>query len=154
MNPTNTTRTVDKILKVLGDYGGIKIMIKLKDILNEFISKGELKQVERKLDKIFNEIGMDVEFTHHFWERVNDKRNGKDIEPEELIDLYVRTYKKYGRKLPNWRPESEAVLHSFNTDINVPFVLHYNKKTKELEMIAKTVMRKKDFKSNTPKLNV
>ena len=36
------------------------------------------------------------------------------------------------------------------TDINMPFVL--NLKGGELELVAKTVMRKKDFKTSNPKL--
>ena len=122
-------------------------MIKLKDILNEFITKSQLSQVEQKLDALFNSVGMDIEFTKHFFDRLNDKRNGKEIEPEELLSLYTKTYKKYGNKLQNWRDDSEALIHDFNNDINVPFVLHYNKKTQELEMIAKTIMRKKNFKT-------
>ena len=38
------------------------------------------------------------------------------------------------------------------TNINVPVVLRWN--GKELEMIAKTIMRKKNFKSSTKKYSV
>ena len=38
------------------------------------------------------------------------------------------------------------------TDVNVPFALHWN--GKELELRAKTIMRKKNFKSSNKKFAV
>ena len=50
--------------------------------------------------------------------------------------------------------KSEAVLNDLQTDVNLPFVLKWNKKQKEFELVAKTIMRKKDFKTSDPKLKV
>jgi hypothetical protein len=50
--------------------------------------------------------------------------------------------------------DAEAVLHDLQTDINMPFVLQWDEKSKEFDLIAKTIMRKKDFKTNDPKLKV
>ena len=44
------------------------------------------------------------------------------------------------------------LLKDMGTNINVPVVLRWN--GKELEKIAKTIMRKKNFKSSTKKYSV
>jgi hypothetical protein len=120
--------------------------------LAEEITKVDLSTVERFADKIFAKVGIDIEFTRHFLERVNDKRNGKDITVGELTRLFKQTYKKHGKKIAKMGDDAEAVLHDLQTDINMPFVLQWD--GKEFDLIAKTIMRKKDFKTNDPKLKV
>ena len=48
------------------------------------ITKEELKEVEEFADQLFEELGIDIAFTNHFYERLNDPRNGKQITEEEL----------------------------------------------------------------------
>ena len=127
-------------------------MIKLKDLLLEAVSQGELNQVEKYLDKIWGSVGIDVEFTKHFMDRVNDARNGKPINPAELIKIYRQIYKKYGKPISQIPDGVNILLKDMGTDINVPVVLRWN--GKELEMIAKTIMRKKNFKSSTKKYSI
>mgnify|MGYP003653869865 FL=1 len=115
------------------------------------IKKSDLDQVEKYADRIFASLGIDVEFTRHFLDRVNDKRNVKQITPSELTRLFKQSYKKYGKKIAQLGPDAEAVINDMKTDINMPFVL--NLKGGELELIAKTVMRKKDFKTSGPKMS-
>ena len=127
-------------------------MIKLKDLLLEAVSQGELNQVEKYLDKIWGSVGIDVEFTRHFMDRVNDARNGKPINPAELIKIYRQIYKKYGKPISQIPDGVNILLKDMSTDINVPVVLRWN--GKELEMIAKTIKRKKNFKSSTKKYSI
>ena len=54
-------------------------MIKLKNLLLEDVSQSQLNQVEKYLDKLWAKVGIDVEFTRHFMDRVNHARNGKPI---------------------------------------------------------------------------
>jgi hypothetical protein len=115
------------------------------------LKKSDLDQVEKYADRIFASLGIDVEFTRHFLDRVNDKRNVKQITPAELTRLFKQSYKKYGKKIAQLGPDAEAVINDMKTDINMPFVL--NLKGGELELIAKTVMRKKDFKTSGPKMS-
>ena len=129
-------------------------MIKLKDILSEIISQGELDSIESYLDKLFAAIGIDVEFTRHFLDRVNDARNRKQIEPVELEDMFAKTYEDYGQEITKLGPDAEAVIVDMDSNINVPFVLKYNPSTKKLELISKTVMRKQNFQTNNKKLTV
>ena len=121
--------------------------------IKEDVSKGELDQVEKYADKLFAAVGIDVEFTRHFLDRVNDERNKKPINTAELIRLFRLTYKKYGKKIPKMGPDAQAVIHDMETDINMPFVLNVDR-SGMLDLVAKTVMRKKDFKTPNPKLNV
>jgi len=45
-------------------------------------------------------------------------------------------------------------LNDTQTDINLPFVLKWDERNKEFDLISKTIMRKKDFKTSGPKLKV
>ena len=129
-------------------------MIKLKDILNEIISQAELDSIESYLDKIFAAAGIDIEFTRHFLDRVNDVRNRKQIEPEELEDMFAKAYEDHGEAIPKLGPNAEAVLVDMESDINVPFVLKYDPRSKKLQLISKTVMRKSNFQTSNKKLTV
>ena len=95
-----------------------------------------------------------MEFTRHFLERVNDKRNGKQINVAELIRLFKETYKKHGKNIPKLGTDAQAVLNDTQTDLNLPFVLKWDRKLEEFDLVSKTIMRKKDFKTSNPKLKV
>ena len=49
------------------------------------IKKTDLDQIERYADRLFASLGIDVEFTRHFLDRVNDARNKKS-HPLNLLD--------------------------------------------------------------------
>ena len=117
------------------------------------IKKSDLDQVEKYADKLFAAVGIDVEFTRHFLDRVNDERNKKPINTAELIRLFRLTYKKYGKKIAKMNPDAEAVITDMETDVNMPFVLNLDRNGM-LDLVAKTVMRKKDFKTKDQKLKV
>jgi len=122
-------------------------------ILHEkFITKTDLDQIEKYADKLFAKVGIDVEFTRHFLDRVNDERNRKQITTAELTRLFKQSYAKYGKKIAQLGPDAEAVIKDMRTDINMPFVLNF--KGGELELVAKTIMRKKNFKTPNPELAV
>jgi len=121
-------------------------------LTEKFITKSDLDQVEKYADKLFAKVGIDVEFTRHFLDRVNDERNKKQITSAELTRLFKQTFSKHGKKIPSMGPDAEAVIKDMKTDINMPFVLNY--KNGELELVAKTIMRKKNFKTPNPELAV
>ena len=121
--------------------------------IEEEISKNDLDQIEKYADKLFAVVGIDIEFTRHFLDRVNDARNKKPINSAELIRLFRLTYKKYGKKIAKMNPDAEAVISDMETDVNMPFVLNLDKDGM-LDLVAKTVMRKKDFKTRNQKLRV
>ena len=111
----------------------------------------DLDTVEKYADKLYKSLGVDVEFTKHFLDRVNDARNIKQITIAELIRLFKQSYKKYGKEIPKLGNDAQAVLNDIKTDINMPFVLKWD--GKKFELIAKTIMRKKDFKTSNKKLS-
>lgn len=129
-------------------------MIKLKHLLKEIITRSDLNNIESYLDKLFAAIGVDIEFSSHFIDRVNDVRNRKQINVDELEDLFIKTYEEYGLEIPELGSNAEAVLVDMESDINVPFVLKYNSTTKKMELISKTVMRKVNFQTSNKKLKV
>jgi len=128
-------------------------MRRFTEYLTEKLSKQDLDQIEKYADKLFAAVGIDIEFTRHFLDRVNDERNKKPINSAELIRLFRLTYKKHGKKIPKMGANAQAVIHDMETDINMPFVINIDK-SGMLDLVAKTVMRKKDFKTSNPKLKV
>lgn len=115
------------------------------------ISKSDLDNVEKYADRLYKSVGIDVEFTRHFLDRVNDARNKKQITVAELIRMFKQSYKKYGKKIAALGPDAEAVLNDMQTDVNMPFVLKWD--GKELDLVAKTVMRKSNFATSNQKLS-
>jgi len=110
------------------------------------ITRSDLAQIEKYADKLFAKVGIDVEFTKHFLDRVNDERNKKQITPAELTRIFKQIYSKHGKPIARLGPDAEAVMKDMRTDINMPFVLKLA--GNELELVAKTIMRKKDFKTS------
>ena len=115
------------------------------------ISKSDLDNVEKYADRLYKSVGIDVEFTRHFLDRVNDARNKKQITVAELIRMFKQSYKRYGKKIAALGPDAEAVLNDMQTDVNMPFVLKWD--GKELDLVAKTVMRKSNFATSNQKLS-
>jgi hypothetical protein len=120
--------------------------------INESITTRELDLVEDYADKLFKELGLDVEFSKHFRERVNDPRNSKPITPAELIGLFKRAYSKSGKEISEMPPSAEAVIQDMRTDLNTPFVIEYDTRTGELDLVMKTIMRKKGFQTTNDKI--
>jgi len=118
------------------------------------LDKKQLDALERVLDKVFAKIGMDIEFTRHFFDRVNDPRNKDQITVKELAMLFKKEFIKYGKPISKLPKGSEAVMTDMASDINIPFVLKWDENKKELELVAKTVMRKPNFKTPDKKYTV
>jgi hypothetical protein len=117
------------------------------------ITQSQLDSIERFADKLWAKVGLDIEFTRHFLDRLNDSRNKKDITPAEIQRLFKQSYRKYGKKIAALGQGAQAVINDMETDINMPFVLQLDN-NKELDLVAKTVMRKKDFKTTNKKFTV
>ena len=85
-------------------------MKRFKEYISEEITKNDLNQIEKYADKLFAAVGIDIEFTRHFLDRVNDARNKKPINSAELIRLFRLTYKKHGKKIASLGPDAQAVI--------------------------------------------
>ena len=117
------------------------------------VTKKQLDTIERFADKLWAKVGLDIEFTRHFLDRVNDARNKKQITGGEIQRLFKQSFRKHGKKISALGKGAEAVIKDMETDINMPFVLQLDKNG-ELDLVAKTVMRKKDFKTSNKKFTV
>jgi len=116
------------------------------------VTQQQLDALEKVLDQVFSKVGIDIEFTRHFIDRVNDERNVKPISIKELAMLFKKEFIKYGKPIAQLGPDAQAVMKDLESDINIPFALNWN--GEELELVAKTVMRKKDFKSSNKEFTV
>ncbi len=112
-----------------------------------FVTASDLNQVEKYADRLFAKVGIDIDFTRHFVDRVNDERNKKQISVAELVRIFNKVYQKFGKAIARLGPDAEAVMKDMRTDINMPFVLKLMKNGM-LELVAKTILRKKDFKTS------
>jgi len=137
----------------LGDIPPRNLIYPMYSQKERELTKSDIDQVERYADKLFASLKIDVEFTRHFIDRVNDARNVKQITTSELVRLFKQSYKKYGKKIAKMPDDANAVINDMKTDLNMPFVLSYKKG--EIELVAKTVMRKKNFTTSgsSPKLS-
>lgn len=114
--------------------------------INE-IPMADLQDIDRVADKFLNPV--DVVLTgKHFFDRLNDPRNGKEISGAELIGFFKRLSKKKKEFVEFLNQYNSLVATDDRTNINIPFMKQANK------AIAKTVMRKKDFKTPDKKLDI
>ena len=125
----------------------------VEQLITEDITLSDLKEIERYADKLFAAVGIDVEFTKHFHDRANDPRNDKPITTAELLGIFKRTYKKYGKRIRKLNPGAQGVIKDMRADINMPFVINIDKNGM-LDLVAKTVMRKKNFKTSNMELPI
>lgn len=146
---TSIQRKINEAAKLVGKMD----LSQLQQDNDPTVSKKELDSLESLLDNMFAKIGIDIEFTRHFLDRVNDKRNGEQITLTELQSLFAKTFQKYSNVLSKADVDWQAVLKDLATDINSPVVLNYDKK-KGLQLVTKTIMRKKNFKSPNQFLKV
>ena len=65
----------------------IKKQLRESLIVESYVTSSQLNQLEAELDKLFADVGIDIEFTKHFLERVNDARNGREITIDEMGNI-------------------------------------------------------------------
>ena len=58
-----------------------------------------------------------------------------------------------GKRIRKFSPGAEAVIKDMRADINMPFVINIDRNGM-LDLVAKTVMRKRDFKTTSMELPV
>ena len=117
-----------------------------KDMYEE-VSQRQLNDLEKFADRLLAKFDIDVEFTRHFADRMNDKRNNPAISIPELQRLFKKIAKEKGQNIKKHK-NGEAVLKDIQSDLNLPVVVNF--KNDEFEVVNKTIMRKKDFKTTSP----
>ena len=144
-----------------------KSRLKVEEVfyLGEDITPKQLSDTRKSVNKQFSSLGMLVDLqTRHFKKRVDDTRNTKPISSAELIGVFKRAAKKWKSKnftdtiLNTVDPitgnkDNQAVIYDKQTDINVAAVLNTTR-SRTPEFVVKTILRKKDFETRSPKLEV
>ena len=104
------------------------------------MDKSQLSNIERYADSQL--APADIEFAiPHFFDRLNDPRNGKEVTTAELTGFFKRLSKHKKDFLEFLKKYKEIVVKDKRNDLNIPFIKSANK------VIAKTIMRKSDFKT-------
>ena len=118
------------------------------------LTDSDIAKIEAALDRVWASLGIDIEFSKHWKDRVNDARNKRQITAEEILKLFNEAYKVYGKKIAQQGPDFEGVLRDISTDLNIPFVLKWDRDNEELDLVAKTIMRKDRFATDDPEFKV
>ena len=126
-------------------YPEVNLTVEDPAAVNEKMSTADIDVVDTFADKQLNPVDI-VLTSNHFFDRLNDPRNQKEISPAELIGFFKRLARKKDEFVDFLTKYKELVVTDNRTNINIPFMKLANK------AIAKTVMRKKDFNTSSPKL--
>jgi hypothetical protein len=128
---------LDKLIDISNEFNG-----SYNQSINE-IPMADLVQIDKYADKQLNPI--DVVLTdRHFFERLTDPRNDKPISAAELTGFFKRIAKNKKKFLEFLDQYGQVVAKDNRTNINIPFMKQANR------VIAKTIMRKDDFKTSNP----
>jgi len=117
----------------------------LAKMVNEEVSQKQIDDLEKFADRILAKFDVDVEFTKHFVDRMNDKRNSPEIKVVELQKLFKKIQKNKAQNIKG-NVGIEAVLKDLSSDLNLPVVI--KRRGDEIELVNKTIMRKSDFKTS------
>ena len=119
---------------------------KTNENIDEKMMQKDVNDLEKFADRILKKYNIDIEFTRHFVDRLNDPRNSPAIKVSELQKFFKKIQRNKGRNIKS-NPDIEAVLKDMSTNLNLPVVI----KTKgdEFEVTNKTIMRKPNFKTTS-----
>jgi hypothetical protein len=112
----------------------------------DLIGMKQIKAFESIVDKLFKKYGIDFKFTRHFGDRMGDDRNNPCISMKELAEFIKKMYARQGKSIKGVAG-AEAVLKDIQSDLNIPVAVTYDRKNDEFDVVMKTIMRKKNFKS-------
>jgi hypothetical protein len=147
-NKKTVVKTIGKDEHGMPTINGRKVVnfrILKEGTINE-IPMADLVKIDQYADKQLNPV--DVVLTDkHFFDRLQDPRNKKDISQAELIGFFKRLGKRKKDFVNFLNQYNQIVAKDNRSKINIPFMKQANK------IIAKTVMRKDDFKTSSPEYN-
>ena len=121
-------------------------MLNFKDFyLTEKVTVKQIDDLEKFGDRLLHKFDIDIEFTKHFADRMNDPRNSPEIKVSEIQKLFKKIQKMKGAEIKK-HADMEVVIKDLSKDLNLPVAINY--KNGEFEVVNKTIMRKKNFKSS------
>ena len=109
--------------------------------LYELTSTAEVNELERQLDKLMSTLGLDVEFTRHFIERILGRERGVSV--EDIVRSFSQLKSKYKSRLlrAKKQPDYSAVLRDFDQDLNIVFGI---KPVKDGHELVNITIKQKD----------
>ena len=120
--------------------------------LYELQSPAELRSLEAHLDDLMRPVGLDVEFSKHFVERLLGR--DRSVTAAEVIDAFSKLKQKYKQKLKSYKkkPGQRAILKDFDNDLNVIFGIQPARGSELPDLVNITIMRKdpNEFQTDTP----
>ena len=119
------------------------------ELISENITQQQLKDLEKFGDRLLKKFDINIGFTRHFVDRINDKRNNPEIKVSEIQRLFKKIAKNKGKDIKK-HGDAEAVLKDMQSDLNLPVAVNY--RNGEFQVVNKTIMRKKEFKTSTPEI--
>lgn len=104
--------------------------------LCELTSPVEVVELERQLDNMFKTLGLDVEFSQHFVERLLGRERRVTI--QDITSAFQRMKQKYKQRLLSAKKKGgyEAILKDFSNDLNIVFGIKGN------ELVNVTIKQK------------
>jgi len=138
----------EDMLSLHREEGG-RVWVSTKQVgdLVEEVTQQQINDLEKFADRLLNKFDVDIEFTRHFADRLNDPRNKPAITVAELQRLFKKMADNKGKRIKK-HGNAEAVLKDMQSDLNLPVVVNW--KNGEFEVVNKTIMRKKAFKTPNP----
>ena len=124
-----------------------------EEMFNEDVTQKQLNDLEKFADRLLDKFGIDIEFTRHFADRMNDDRNKPAISIAELQRVFKKIAKNKAKNIRQ-NPDIEAVLKDIQADLNLPIVINYDSEKDEYEVVNKTIMRKKNFGTSSKVIKV
>jgi hypothetical protein len=119
----------------------------LQGTIKEWIPEPEIDDIDDYADDALSPL--DLKIPPHFVDRVNDKRNRPEIEADELYDFFDKLSDEKDELEDMLDSGEEVVAVDSDTDINIPLA---KDRRDPNTVVAKTIMRKKNFATSNPKL--
>lgn len=148
--------------------------MKINDIINEdaqsdkYVQQFQKKKIERELRQLAGKLksalqSVSIQFAGHFADRMIDGRNDPMITLDEL-ETFVKKIDRSDdiqQKLAKAGEDGlQAVVHELKSKINIPFMIQLlpdgpdANNIPDLKLVPKTIMRKANFGTSGPKINM
>ena len=115
--------------------------------IKEDFDQQDVEDLDNLADRELNPIDVDLS-GNHFFDRLNDPRNNPEIDYLELEDFFTKLGDNREEFIDFLNKYKSVVATDTETNINIPFMKMANK------AIAKTVMRKRNFKTPDEKIEL
>lgn len=112
----------------------------------QLVGMKQIQAFEKIVDQLFKKFKLDFKFTRHFADRMGDERNDPCITMKELAEFIKKIYARQGKSIKGVAG-AEAVIKDMQKDLNIPVAVTYDQKNDEFDVVMKTIMRKKNFKT-------